>query len=87
MHFYTGLPLYVRPAEQATLSPECQGGFASLRSEQETASLALAAIPAHTMSGKVCQTILSIVSLLGSQKKPPSDEGGGFAEGEDGGRE
>ena len=44
---------YVRPAEQTTLAPECQGGFASLRSEQGTASLAPAAIPARMKGSMV----------------------------------
>ena len=39
-HFYTGYSPYVRSARPPPRTPECPGGFASLCSEQGTASLA-----------------------------------------------
>lgn len=40
-HFYTGASLYVRLAERTARTAECPGCFASLRSEQGAAPLAL----------------------------------------------
>ena len=55
-HFYTGQALYVRSARRTARTLECPGCFASLRSEQGNASLAMpaASIPAHFAAETIC---------------------------------
>ena len=82
-HFYTGQALYVRSARRTARTLECPGCFASLRSEQGNASLAMpaASIPAHFAAETICfqQTVPAAKSEnLILSVRPSAENAGGL---------
>ena len=82
-HFYTGQALYVRSARRTARTLECPGCFASLRSEQGSASLAMpaASIPAHFAAGTICfqRTVPTVKSEnLILSARPSTENAGGI---------